>query len=290
MGVKILDLIFREKIDFSDLSRKIIAIDAPNIIIGLFSFVRKNKNNFSSNLMLDRTQRPISHLYGLLYRINFYYSKKIFPIFCFDGKVSDLKRLTTKDQLNDFIFTKNRYNDAIKNDNRQLAKEISMSHEFFWPNILLESQKLLGMLGVPFIMSPASAEAQCAYLVKEEIVNLSNSQDYDSLLFGCPKMIQNLSKTLRRKIKGNWKYIKLNLLLINLSKTLNRLKIDQFQLIDIGILIGNDYFPGIKGIGAKLAFNLIKKYGRIENVIENEKNNYDFNKLTFNLLQKIRDS
>jgi len=114
MGVKLQQIINTKKIDFQKLAGKIIAVDAPNIIFSLFNFARKNTENTNNSLILDRTQRPISHLYGLLYRINFYYSKKIFPVFCFDGKVSELKRVITKDQLKDFIFTQNWYKQELR--------------------------------------------------------------------------------------------------------------------------------------------------------------------------------
>ena len=77
MGVKLQQIISTKKIDFQRLAGKIIAVDAPNIIFSLFNFARKNTENTKNSLILDNTQRPISHLYGLLYRINFYYSKKI---------------------------------------------------------------------------------------------------------------------------------------------------------------------------------------------------------------------
>ncbi|MFX1490170.1 MAG: flap structure-specific endonuclease, partial [Promethearchaeota archaeon] len=69
MGVKLHDLIIRETLDIDSLAGKIIAIDAPNIIMGLFNFTRKNPDGTYGDLILDRTQRPISHLYGILYRV-----------------------------------------------------------------------------------------------------------------------------------------------------------------------------------------------------------------------------
>ena len=92
MGVKLNELVEKHKTDFGSLTGKIIAIDAPNIIMGLLNFVLKEQYNSNDSLILDRTQRPISHLYGLLYRVNFLYSKHIFPLFCFDGKDSELKK------------------------------------------------------------------------------------------------------------------------------------------------------------------------------------------------------
>ncbi len=288
MGVKLQKLASKKIVSYQDLAGNIIAIDAPNIIMGLFTFTRKNPDGTKAELILDRTQRPISHLYGILYRLNFLYSKKIFPIFCFDGRVSELKRIITKDQLNDFRFAQKWYREAIGLENRGAARELALSKEYMWQNIILESKQLLGALGIPYMESPASAESQCAHLVKQRIVQYSNSQDYDSLLFGCPLSIQNLSKSLRRKIQGKWKYTKITPLVIDLKKTLKKLSINQFQLVDIGILIGTDYFPGIKGLGPKKSLTLIKKHNRIENVIVQENAKYDFSGLTPEAIKKVR--
>lgn len=288
MGARLQNIIVRNNISYSDLAGKTIAVDAPNIIMGLFNFTRKISDVSDTSLILDRTQRPISHLYGLLYRISFYYSKKIFPIFCFDGKVSELKRIVTKDLLKDFIFTQKWYEQAGKYGDKKLARQIALSKEYMWQNIVQESKQLLGALGVPYIESPASAESQCAYLVKKGIVNFSNSQDFDSILFGCPSLIQNLSKSLRRKVQGKWQYQKIQPLFIKLQRNLKNLGISLFQLIDIGILIGTDYFPGITGIGPKKALILIRKYKNIETLILKEYSNYNFHELTPDIIKNVR--
>ena len=288
MGVKLQNLVIRKAIEYSKLAGKIIAVDAPNVIMSLFNFARKNPDGSQAGLILDRTQRPISHLYGLLFRTNFFYSKKIFPIFCFDGLDSNLKKLKTKDRLNDFLFTEKLYRSLIQSGNRENAKQIALSKEYMWPNIVKESKQLLGALGVPYISAPASAESQCAQLVKNRVAHYSNSQDYDSLLFGCPQTLQNLSKSLRRKVHGLWKYQKITPVKIDLNENLKRLEIDQFQLVDMALLIGTDYFPGIKNIGPKNAYKFIKKHRSIENVIIEEKGNYDFFPLSSEVIAKVR--
>jgi len=287
MGVKFHDLIYKQVISFPQLKGKIIAIDAPNIIMNLLGFSYSHSPN-NDNIMTDRTQRAISHLYGLLYRAIFYYSKQIYPIFCFDGRVSPLKRLITKDQLNDFLVVKKWYDHAIQGGNIMRARQIALGKEFFWRNIIHESKKLLGAMGVPYIESPCAAEAQCAYLVKNRMVDYANSQDYDSLLFGCPHTLQNLSKSLRRKIRGKWAYKKITPETIHLKSNLKTLQIDQFQLVDLAILIGTDYFEGIRQIGPRTALKLVRKYQNIERIKANERKNYDFSQLDSKLLQTIR--
>jgi len=226
MGVKIQELILKSKLTLAQLRRKVIAIDAPNIIFSLLNFSYKNQRFDLSNLMTDRTQRAISHLYGLLFRLNFYYNNQILPIFCFDGRDSELKRIVSKDHLNDFRVVKKWYQDALKNGDTVLARKISLGKEFLWPNIIEESKILINALGIPILDSPASAESQCAYLVKNKVADYANSQDFDSLVFGCPLILQNLSKSLRRKVQGKWVYKKVDPTLISLETNLNRLNID----------------------------------------------------------------
>ena len=288
MGVKLQDLVRREPINISELEGKIIAVDAPNIIFSLLNFSYKNKQFDFSNLMTDRIQRAISHLYGLLFRINFYYTKKMFPLFCFDGRDSELKRMVTKDQLADFRVVRQWYQDAIESNNTELARKIALGKEFLWPNIIAESKQLLNALGVPYLESPASSESQCAYLVKAGIVHYAVSQDFDSLLFGCPTLIQNLSKSLRRKVQGKWIYNKVSTLKVDLEANLKRLRLDPFQLVDLAMLLGTNYNPGVKHIGPKTALELIKTYHNLESIIASQKTRYDFTHLIPENIQKIR--
>jgi len=288
MGVKIQELIHRTKLNFDQLQKRVIAIDAPNIIFSFFTFSYKEKHINPANLIIDRTQRAISHLYGILYRVNFYYSNQLLPIFCFDGRDSELKRIISKDHLNDFRVVKKWYQDALKSGNTALAKKLSLGKEFLWPNIIEESKQLINDLGIPILDSPASAESQCAYLVKNNIANYANSQDFDSLVFGCPFIIQNLSKSLKRKVQGKWVYKKIDPFLISLENNLKRLNINQFQLVDLAILIGTDYNQGVKNIGPKTALGLIKKYNNLEKIIYNKSSQYQFEHLTPKVIHEVR--
>jgi hypothetical protein len=58
MGVKLQELIVRNKIEFSELEGKILAIDAPNVIMSLFNFARKNPDGSRAGLILDRFTIP----------------------------------------------------------------------------------------------------------------------------------------------------------------------------------------------------------------------------------------
>jgi len=286
MGIKLKDLVQSEPINASELAGAVIAIDAPNIITNLFSFSHKQMDH--SKFFFDSTQRPISHLYGLLYRVKFYYSKMILPIFCFDGVDSELKQIHTTDKLHDFRFYEKWRRQALESGDWQKARSISLNKNYLWSNIIKESKQLLGALGVPYLTSPASAESQCSQLVKDGIAKYSNSQDYDSLLFGCPKILRNLSKSLKRKIKGRWIYEKVQPELVDLKKTLDRLHINQFQLVDMGLLIGTDYFSGIKNIGPKIAWKAMRVHKTVESVIKTLKEKFDFSEIRPEIIKEVR--
>ncbi len=288
MGIKIKEFVNKEEIELSELAGKVIAVDAPNIIFSLFSFNYGKSGHFMDNIFVDSTSRAITHLSQLLYRVKFYYTKKILPIFCFDGRESYLKGRVNKNIIKNYSLSKERYERAFSIGKREIAKNIALSRNFFWLNTMEESKKLLGLLGVPVIISPSSAEAQCSKLVKSGLAHFSHSQDYDSLLYGCPFILQDFSKTSKIKVGERWKTIKKSPNLIRFNDFIRRLNINRFQLIDIALLIGVDYFKGIKGIGPKTALSLIKKYGSLEKLMYYEKDKYNFSELKDWIIKKIR--
>ncbi|MEM4691278.1 MAG: flap structure-specific endonuclease, partial [Desulfurococcaceae archaeon] len=61
---------------------------------------------------------------------------------------------------------------------------------------------------------------------------------------------------------------------------LKELGIKRDQLIDLAILIGTDYNPdGVKGIGLKTAYKLIKEYGSLEKIPKALLGNYSIDEL-----------
>ena len=129
-------------------------------------------------------------------------------------------------------------------------------------------------LGICVIQAPGEGEAQAAYLCRQEGVYAAVSQDYDSLIFGAPKLIRNL--TLSRKKRTISGFVEVRPEIINLSDLLDELGIDRDQLICIAILVGTDYNPkGIPRIGQKKALQLVKEHGAPEKIFEAVKEKID---------------
>ena len=53
---------------------------------------------------------------------------------------------------------------------------------------------------------------------------------------------------------------------INLEELLQEHELTKSQLIDLAIMIGTDFHPGIRGIGPKTGLKLIKLHGTIEEI------------------------
>src|SRR2546422_11501226 len=86
------------------------------------------------------------------------------------------------------------------------------------------------------------------------------SQDFDSLLFGSPRLVKNLAITGRRKLPRKEVYVDVQPEEISLEATLTNLGITREQLVDMRLLIGTELNAGIKGIAPKKSLWLIKKH------------------------------
>ena len=121
-----------------------------------------------------------------------------------------------------------------------------------------ECQKLLSLMGVPFIIAPCEAEAQCAELAKKGKVYGVASEDADTLCFAAPVLLRNLHTAEQKKLEIKE---------INLANILEDMGLTQEQFVDLCILLGCDYLPAIKGVGPVSAIALIKEYKSLDAIL-----------------------
>jgi len=267
MGVKLRDIIppeAMERISLEALAGKAIALDAYNILYQFITIIRGP----DGRPLMDRRGRITSHLSGVFFRTINFMKLGIKPIFVYDGRPPELKMKTVEKReerraeaakLYEMALAEGRIEEAQK-----YAKQAATLNEF----IVESSKRLLKLMGVPIVQAPSEGEAQAAYLVKRGDAYASGSQDFDSLLFGSPRLVRNLSIVGRRKLPGRKEYVEVEPEIIYLDKLLDSLGITREQLIDIGILVGTDYCEGVKGVGPKTALKLVKEYGSAEKALK----------------------
>ncbi len=255
MGLNIRDIVPRREISFSELKGKVIAVDAFNAIYQFLSSIRQ----YDGTPLQDKQGNITSHLSGLFYRNISLLSEGIKLAYVFDGKPPEKKFATNEARKKAKDIAKEKFEEAIKKKDYDEMKKYSAQFVKIDEDIIKESKELLQAMGIAIIQAPSEGEAQASYLAKTREAYGVASQDYDCLLFGAPRLIQNL--TLARKRKTISGYVEINPEIIELEDVLNKLQIDYDQLICLGILTGTDYNPkGVKGIGQKKALQFVQKY------------------------------
>ncbi|MFH0875990.1 MAG: flap endonuclease-1 [archaeon] len=259
MGTNLAPVLSPVEINLENLSGKKLVIDSYNTLYQYLASIRQQ----DGTPLMDSKGNVTSHLSGLFFRTINMMEKGMKPAFCFDGKAPELKK---KEQER----RRNLKEEAIANyEVAKEAQDIESMQKFakrtgkLTTEMIAESKELILAMGLPVIQAPSEAEAQCSYMAKKGDFYAVVSQDTDSLVFGASRIIKNLTLSERKKIKGTFGYEKILPEEIILADVLNRLSIDQDQLIALSMLVGTDFnIGGIKGIGAKKGLILLKKYSK----------------------------
>jgi Holliday junction resolvase YEN1 len=121
-------------------------------------------------------------------------------------------------------------------------------HGAMVPNLL--TKQLLKLFGFPFYMAPGEAEAECALLQREGIVDAVLSEDVDTLMFGCGRTLRNWSSEGAR---GNKSPTHVSVYDAKATKE-GKAGLDREGMVLIALMSGGDYITeGIPGCGIKVA-------------------------------------
>lgn len=231
-----------------------VAIDASMCIYQFLIAVRQD----GSQLMSEDGETT-SHLMGMFYRSIRMLENGIKPVYVFDGKPPDMKsgelekRKERREEAQKALEKAEEAGDEenIEKFNRRLVKVSKQHNE--------ECKELLKLMGVPYIEAPGEAEAQCAALVKSGKVYATGTEDMDALTFGTSVQLRNLTVAEARKLPiKEYHY----------QKVLDELGMNPDEFIDLCILLGCDYCDSIRGIGPKRAYDLVKQYHNIEEILK----------------------
>ncbi|KAL5582514.1 hypothetical protein UlMin_014956 [Ulmus minor] len=133
---------------------------------------------------------------------------------------------------------------SLGDEQRRLERNAeSVSSEMF-----TECQELLQMFGIPYIISPMEAEAQCAYMELANLVDGVVTDDSDAFLFGAQSVYKN--------IFDDRKYVETYFM----KDIENELGLPREQLVRMALLLGSDYTEGISGIGIVNAIEVVNAF------------------------------
>jgi flap endonuclease-1 len=264
MGVDLGDLLKKKSIEIKDLSGRWVAVDAFNTLYQFLSIIRQK----DGTPLMDSTGRITSHLSGILYRTTNLLEFGVKIAFVFDGEPFRLKDSTLmgraeirRKAAEDWEIARSLGENGFKY--AQAASKLN--HE-----MLADAKRLIEAMGLPVVQAPSEGEAQASYMASRGDVFAVGSQDYDSLLFGAPRLVRNLAITGKRKLPKKNIYVDVNPEIIFLEEELVKAGLTRKQLIEIAIISGTDYNSGLSRIGPKTGLKLIKENNDLESVLENQ--------------------
>jgi len=250
-------------LSLDDLRGKSFAVDAPNYLYQFLSLIRMP----DGTPLQDSHGNVTSHLAGLMFRsTRLMHDYDMQLAFVFDGKPPQLKQHEIMKRREKRQKATVEWQNALqKGDYATAFSKAVMTSRLTQP-LIEDAKNLLALLGIPFVQAPSEAEAQSACMAMKGDVWAASSKDYDSLLFGAPRLLRYLTISGREFLpsKGISRLLKPEL--IELDKFLGNYGITREQLVDIAMLIGTDFNEGVKGIGPKTALSLIQKHGNIESL------------------------
>ncbi|XP_057287790.1 flap endonuclease GEN homolog 1 isoform X1 [Pezoporus wallicus] len=213
----------RQPVNLTSLKGKTLAVD-----LSLWVCEAQTVKN-----MIGVVTKP--HLRNLFFRISFLTSMGIKLVFVMEGEAPRLKA-DTLSKRNEM-----RYGPSKKVRAARTGRSVFKA-------ILKECLELLECLGVPWVQAAGEAEAMCAYLSAEGLVDGCITNDGDVFLYGAQTVYRNFAMNAKDP----------HLDCYTMSSIKEKLGCDRESLIGLAILLGCDYLPkGVPGVGKEQALKLI---------------------------------
>lgn len=237
-------------------------VDAMQVIYKYGIAIRNN----GKDLQTKRGDTK-NHIFAIFNTATFLMKQGIKPIFVFDGKSTYLKNDTIKQRVEKkhYACIKTNTSDNSAEYIKNFKNSYTVPHQH-----VLECLELLDILGIPYVQAPEEADSQCSalsiYIKKSTSHVVVMSEDSDTLVFGCPKIIKRIivgekSMMLEYDLENVLTYLhnKANNILFscNTNGYADVGQIDRFtheNLIDLAIVLGTDYCNRISSLTTEQVF------------------------------------
>ncbi|CAF1171487.1 unnamed protein product [Adineta ricciae] len=224
-------------------------IDVPTIpistepIFPLHSPVDDSHNNTSSELIELDNDDESSHNSTAIEDIKMFIDieKEESSVNVSDTQTPSTSQLESLEQLRTEIIDDTAAQlTAARGNERLTATLTDTMHE--------DTQYLLRLFGIPYLISPTEAEAQCAYLDLSKQCDGVITDDSDVWLFGASHVYRH--------------FFRQNQLVEYYDTTIisNQSGLDREAMIAIGMIVGSDYTKGIPNAGIMTALEILQEF------------------------------
>ena len=263
MGVILTPIITKDQTTLAELAGRTVAVDGNGELYQFLALIRLR----DGTPLKDSKGRITSHLSGLFYRTTRLIADHALKlVFVFDGAPPRLKeREVAKRRAVKLKYESDHAAALARGDLEQAYSKATMTSRLT-REMIAEARELLRLMGVPTVQAPSEGEAQAAHMALRSPDIWAASKDYDSLLFGAPRLVRFLSISGKEFLPSKGTFRPIVPETIVLDHLLDGWGITREALVDLAMLVGTDFNEGIKGIGPKKALALVQRYGRIEDM------------------------
>ena len=249
------------------LSGKKVAVDASLII---YQQLLSNTKAFFYN----KEGKITNHITGLFYKIMNFITLDIELLFVFDGRPPDNKQACIQGRKDKSNEAKEKIEGTTSKEDKYKLERASLR---VTREMINDVKTLLNLMGISYIHPEVGeGEAYASELCRMGVVDYVLTEDMDSLVYGCPKLIRNcVDKTVKRKGVVS---------IFDYDSIILKLGFNHDKFIEFCILCGCDYCSQVPKIGNITALKLFQKHETIEEIIKNTSYQFPENYLeTFGL-------
>jgi flap endonuclease-1 len=247
------DIAVISDIDVDDLDGGVVAIDAHN---WLYKYLTTTVKFTDSHAYTTDEGEEIANLIGMVQGLPKLLEAGLTPVFVFDGTPTALKDDEIEARREERERAEERLAEARERGDEIAIARLDSRTQRLTPVIHETTRELLSWLDVPYVEAPAEGEAQAAHMARHDSdVDYAGSDDYDTLLFGAPYTLRQLTSSGDPEC-------------MDLAATLERHDVTWEQLVDAGILAGTDFNEGVSGIGPKTAIDAVRERGDLFAVLD----------------------
>jgi flap endonuclease-1 len=262
VGVVLTPIVTKDIISLDALRDRALAVDGNGELYQFLALIRLR----DGTPLQDSKGRTTSHLSGLFYRTTrLIADHRLRLVFVFDGAPPPRKAREIAERR----AVRQRYEEehaaaVARGDLAQAYSKATMTSRLTRA-MIDEARELLRLMGVPTVQAPSEGEAQAAHMAATSPdVWAAASKDYDSLLFGTPRLVRFLTISGKEFLPSQGTFRPIVPETIDLDRLLAGWGITREGLVDLAMLVGTDFNAGVHGIGPKKALKLVQRHGRIE--------------------------
>ena len=246
------DIAALRTVPWAEVAGSVVAVDAHN---WLYRYLTTTVKFTADEAYTTEGGEEVANLVGAVTGLAKLFEHDLTPVFVFDGGVTDLKEAEVERRREKREEAEERLAEARERGDGVEAARLSARTQRLTDVIHETTRGLLDRLDVPIVEAPAEGEAQASYMARRGDVDYVGSEDYDTLLFGAPTTLRQLTSS------GDPE-------LMSLEATLAEHDLTWEQLVDVGILCGTDFNDGVDGVGPKTALTAIHEHGDLWGVLD----------------------